>query len=370
MSRDLLPPSSNEALFSALSEEFARQDWNQPVQSNVAELGLALHSHVGLKRGRNEDRIAVARVCAENSETYTLALVCDGVGGSQSGDKAATLAVTSMISELCAQRVHASVEAIAQHLLRTADNHVRYLLNGSGTTTASLFIAASSGQCAAANVGDSRIYSWKLSKQLNQVSLDDTVENELKLFPGDHEELLNARGLRGRLSQAIGEEGRSADDLRIRVFSREKFPAGVLLGSDGLWKTSKDFEVVIKNSANANDAARRAIALANWTGGVDNVSVIAIESVEKFCELSSLQAAQAGFITATVWLGQSTLKFIMERFAPFSQQKQEKPRRRAINKRKVSAAAEREQQLSLTEAREANDQGRPVIEISVGKKSE
>lgn len=369
MSIEPLTPLSSGALFSALCEEISLQNWNLPVQSSLVELGLAWHSHLGLKRRRNEDRLAIARVRATNDEIYTLAVVCDGVGGSESGDQAATLAITSMIAELCTQRIRVSVETIAQHLLRTADSQVRSALNGRGTTTASLFIAASTGQCAAANVGDSRVYSWSPERQLQQVSVDDTVENELKLIPGDHEALLNARGLKGRLSQAIGEEGRSVEDLRIHVFSRKDFPVGVLLGSDGLWKASRDFETVVTNSANANDVVRRTVALANWNGGIDNASVIAIEGVEKFCGLPSLHDAKSNLISATVWLGHSTLKFIMERSAAPAKKRAGEAPRRAGNKRKATIATRPESQLSLPESSEKVNEDHPTIEISVDKKS-
>lgn len=355
-----------ETLDRAILEELFRHDWYQPLQASVEELGLAMGTHIGLKRGRNEDRIAVARVRAPNAETYTVALVCDGVGGSEAGDQAATLAIAAVLFELCSQRTRPSIPDIAGHLVRCADDYVRQELGGRGTTTLSMFLASTAGHSACASVGDSRAYSWNPGGDIRQVTTDDTVENELKALPGNHEALLKARGLKGRLSQAIGEAGRSADELRVQVFTREHFRAGVLLGSDGLWKIAQDFEIVMLNAQTAIDAVRRGINLANWVGGVDNASIIAVEDLKKFCGSKDSAEAIQHRVSVSLWIGSSRVRFIGDSRPQWSEgTKSENERRRPAKPKKVGFKNPGSQ-LELPETNIASKEPKPVIEVTIG----
>src|SRR3569833_928535 len=245
----------------------------------IDELGLAMATHLGSKRDRNEDRIAAARITAPNTETYTVALVCDGVGGSELGDQAAALAITSIIVDLAQQEGCPLLTDLVVALVKRADDLVRKELQGRGAKTLVMLLATASGHLVCANVGDSRAYSWdRNSSRLDQVTNDDTIENELKGYPAA---LLKVRGLQGRLSQAIGESGRTSDDLRIQTYTKERFRLGAVLGSDGLWRAARDFETAVANATTPTDAVRRAIALANWVGGVDNATLIAVGDVER-----------------------------------------------------------------------------------------
>jgi serine/threonine protein phosphatase PrpC len=279
------PPPWRAPIFGAIFDEIAGQNWALPMQTSIEELGLALGTHPGLRRERNEDRIAVARVRALNGELYTLAILCDGVGGSESGDRAATLAIASVVYQLAAQNGRPGLKDLATMLVKGADEDVRGALQGRGATTIVLLLATPAGLIVCASVGDSRAYRWAPNNAaFDQVTVDDTIENELRNLPGDHAALLQERGLRGRLSQAVGEDGRTAEDLRVQVHTRERFLNGVVIGSDGLWRAAQDFAVVAAGSPSAADVVRRAINLANWVGGVDNTSIIAIEDLNCFCK--------------------------------------------------------------------------------------
>jgi serine/threonine protein phosphatase PrpC len=302
------PPADPVLLATILNEIVG----SQASQLVIDELGLAMATHVGLKRDRNEDRIAVARIFAPNTETYTVALVCDGVGGSESGDQAAALAIASIIADLAQHQECTSLNELAVALVKRADDLVRKELQGRGATTLVMLLAKASGNLVCANVGDSRAYSWDLSaSKLNQVTIDDTIENELKHLPGNGAALIKARGLQGRLSQAIGESGRTADELRIQTYPKEHFRLGAILGSDGLWRAAKDFEISVANATTPNDAIRRAIALANWVGGVDNSSLIAISDVERLCGAREVQASSGRRkMEINLWMCSTKIKIL------------------------------------------------------------
>ena len=340
-------------------------------QASIEELGLAMATHVGHKRERNEDRIAVARITAPDMETYTVALVCDGVGGSEAGDQAAALAIASIICDLALQQQsYPSLRDLALLLVRRADDLVRKDLQGRGATTLVMLLATASGDLVGVSVGDSRAYSWDPRiNQLFQISTDDTFENELKGLPDQGAGLIKARRLQGRLSQAIGESGRSADDLRIQTFPKEDFSPGAVLGSDGLWRAAKDFEALVGNSPTPTDAVRRAIVLANWVGGVDNSSMIAISDVERLCG-GSQGRPPTGRRQKEIelWLSSSKVKiltgnWINESKAAPQRAKQEKQKLKS--KRKESQEPEEGLQLEL----EAVDStgARPKIEVTINE---
>lgn len=279
----------------------------------VDELGLAMATDRGSKRSRNEDRIAAARIAALNNETYTVALVCDGVGGSEAGDQAAALTISNIIVDLAQQQKRPSLKDLAVAVIQRADEHVRKELQGRGTTTLVMLLATASGHLVCANVGDSRAYSWDpSSKKLDQVTIDDTIENELKDLPGNPAALIKARGLQGRLSQAIGEFGRTADELRVQLYTKELFRVGAVLGSDGLWRAAMDFEATVANAQTPIDAVRRSIALANWVGGVDNASLIVVDNVERLCGGQKIRcsAGSQQQTKITLWQPSGKIKFL------------------------------------------------------------
>lgn len=349
---------------------------SQATQLVIDELGLAIATHPGSKRDRNEDRIAVACIPAPNTETYTVALVCDGVGGSKSGDQAAALAIASIIVDLAQQQEPSSSQELAVALVRRADDLVRKELQGRGTTTLVMLLTTTSGDLVCANVGDSRAYSWDpSSNKLDQVTVDDTIENELKDLPGNPDALIKARGLQGRLSQAIGESGRTADELRIQTYTKERFPLGAVLGSDGLWRAARDFETVVASATTPNDAVRRAIALANWVGGVDNSSLIAVGDVER---LSGNRLAQASVgrrqTEITLWSSSAKIKvlasdWIGEAKSVDMHGKVEKQKRNTKKKQPQKNVDESQLKLETVDSREA----RPKLEVTISeepKKSE
>lgn len=361
-------------LLSAIYGEMDSQNWSQPSQVTIEELGIVMGTHPGLKRARNEDRIAVARVWAPNRELYTVAILCDGVGSSESGDQAAARAIASVVNQLATQHTRTPLKELATTLVRQADDYVRNALGGRGATTLVMLLATSAGFLVCASVGDSRAYRWSpKGTEFYQVTLDDTIENELKNLPGDHAALLQERGLRGRLSQAVGEAGRNADDLRVQIHTREKFADGVVIGSDGLWRVAQDFPLVTSNASSAAELVRRALNLANWVGGVDNASVIAIEDLNRFCKptLHDGSPTSERVPLITVWAPMLKVSLIFKDW-PREAAVTQKPVRakRKATKPKGASIVEDDQQLLLESATTGASKLRPKLEVTIGEDKE
>ncbi len=118
--------------------------------------------------------------------------------------------------------------------------------------------------------------------KFQQVSVDDTLENELRGFAMIDQSVLHAKGLRGGLSQAVGEEGRfgSLEDLLVRTYGNDRLGAGAILASDGAWKGDETgFASIARHAPAAYEAMRRLLAFATWTETQDNISIIAIEDL-------------------------------------------------------------------------------------------
>ncbi|SPD46712.1 PP2C family protein-serine/threonine phosphatase [Cupriavidus neocaledonicus] len=264
-----------------VAREYWGPSWRMASSRHIESLGVAVGTHPGLLRSRNEDRHGLVQVTSLNGERLTAAILCDGVGGSEMGDAAASIAIATIIGVLVTCSRATPVKDLLSAAIRASDDSVRSLLHGRGTTTLSIILGSAQGQIVGANVGDSRIFSWQFG-ELTQLSIDDTLENELKRLPAGDMSALRARGLMGSLSQAIGETGRTANDLKINFIDGEKFPKGAILASDGAWKEAPDgFNAILAHAELASDAMRRVIAFATWAGGTDNISLIAIDDVRK-----------------------------------------------------------------------------------------
>ncbi|HHH2169633.1 TPA: PP2C family serine/threonine-protein phosphatase [Yersinia enterocolitica] len=280
----------NEQQFGIYSslDNFIEQEIFKELCSNIFGVGItnkiegfdgALGTHPGLKRKRNEDRLAVGSINIDNSLLYC-AILCDGVGGSAFGDIASSLAIATIFSYLSYHVTDKYLIEKVKDAVIYADKVIQDKLSGDGTTTLSLVITSSSGEICALNIGDSRIFSWEPSKKsLTQISSDDTIENEVNKLNLKDKTALEAFGLKGTLSQALGESNRDSNDLNFVFFDKSYFNEGFILVSDGAWKDSDNcFEKVIKNATNSLDVVRRTLALATWCGGTDNSSIIALSS--------------------------------------------------------------------------------------------
>lgn len=362
----------------ALFLELSNASWDQLSCNEIKELGISYGSHQGVVRERHEDRSAVAQISAANGESYFVAVVCDGVGGSKNGDLAASIAVTTLFSEISRIKTKLSGEQILCHVIRRMDDKVRDCLSGSGSTTASIILATSAGELVGGSIGDSRIYTWASGKdkKLTQVSEDDTLANEAKKLNLQDVSALAQKGLMASLSQAIGESGRESSELNIIVNGPKEFSSSIALCSDGCWKHDPlGFELVLTNSKSPLEASRRTLALASWAGGSDNSSIIIIEDTAKIIQWCMRKATKkTESLQLAFWFADQRFKFFINYIfanlhagaaSPALDKKPAKPYRRAKQKYELEPA----RQMDLVERadvkRRQQPQGRPLIEISV-----
>lgn len=154
--------------------------------------GTALGSNIGLVRKRNEDCCLVARAsyATGSSASFTVAVVCDGLGGMSEGREAAILAASAFTSKLFCTSAFDLKERL-HRAVAYANAEVYRALRGSGGTTLSAVISSPHSGAMLCHVGDSRIYGISPDRALEQLSRDDTINA-----------LLNKQGVEAEMPKA------------------------------------------------------------------------------------------------------------------------------------------------------------------------
>jgi protein phosphatase len=130
-----------------------------------------------------------------------------------------------------------------------------------------------------AHVGDSRAYLLRAGS-LDQLTADHSLVAEKVRIGILTPQEADASELQSVLTRAVG------TNATVDVDSDEQVLLGgdsLLLCSDGLTRMVTDPEIAstILTSTSAQEAADRLVDLANENGGVDNISVIVLQILEK-----------------------------------------------------------------------------------------
>jgi PPM family protein phosphatase len=228
--------------------------------------GAALGSSVGLVRKRNEDCCLVARASYAHGgrANFTIAMVCDGLGGMSQGREAAILAASAFTAHLfCAPAI--GWEERVSLAIAYVNTQVYRRLHGEGGTTLSAVISFHDGAMFC-HVGDSRIYGVMPNRVLEQLSRDDTINALLKRQEGEAEAPKDSR-----LLQFVG----MGDEMEAQIAAVPGHCRSVLLTSDGAHDVPHSvFQRVVSAAAGGSDLIRKLLTLADMTGGRDNASAI------------------------------------------------------------------------------------------------
>lgn len=224
---------------------------------------------IGKVREENEDRFL-------RDDELRLYAVADGIGGLAGGGQAAEEAIMQLA--VLARTLSASDDWDFQALFATINQRVASLGQiidatfGIGTT---LTVARLNGKrLHLAHVGDSCCYLWR-DGTLEKLTLDHTVENELKTRHGRGAFIfLNSR-TRNALTRCIGQPSPAEADLLRRPLQDGD---RLLLCSDGITRFTRENELarLLANAANPVAGLKEIIALAGLRGGHDNATGVLI----------------------------------------------------------------------------------------------
>ena len=252
-------------------------------------------SDIGRRRLSNEDAYLV-------DNDIGLYVVADGMGGHNAGEVASGEAVDTLHGMV--KREHDALQDVeqlpggadaqadavlrvmrkAQRLVESAVQAATYMVFGLGEanperkgmgTTMSVLLQRGD-YAITAQVGDSRIYLMRDGK-VEQVTEDHTlVAWQLKKGLITAEEARHSRQ-KNVITRAVGSrEYVQVDTRSFPVRGSDRF----LLCSDGLHGYLDDREISALLAGSVQDAARRAVEIANQRGGRDNITAVVVEVVD------------------------------------------------------------------------------------------
>lgn len=208
------------------------------------------------------------------------AVVCDGMGGYNGGDVAASIAANNIINHLKLTLQNSDLEKEIIIAFKVANDliSVKSIENKSnmGTTAALLLIRES--EFITAHLGDSRIYLIRDNKITRLTKDHSRVQQLMDEQNLSLEEALKIED-RNAITRALGVNGLSKPDTSKpqNVLLNDIF----LICSDGLSNLVSDSEILeFLSDYTPETASEQLIYLANLRGGDDNITAVVIHVVE------------------------------------------------------------------------------------------
>jgi serine/threonine protein phosphatase PrpC len=226
-------------------------------------------SDIGCVRENNED-------CFGFDESLGIYVVCDGMGGLDSGEVASSRAVAAVLASF---RSTAQTESTVRSRLISAIYAANRDVFEAGRVpppkdmgTTAVAAALDANQLLIANVGDSRAYLID-SGLCRQITIDHSYINELiRNGTLTAETALSADldAMQSIITRAIG----IASEVEPDIYTFELHPgAAVLLTTDGLTRYVESQEIAdVFAASNPSLVCARLIQLAKERGGHDNVT--------------------------------------------------------------------------------------------------
>lgn len=233
----------------------------------------------GLLRKTNQD----SYVIATNQAGDVLAIVCDGIGGSNGGDVASALAVRHFSEAFSQNTGFASGEEAKAWLRReiqtcnarifTAGSRNK-TLHGMGTTLSGVLMAKA---CTLViNIGDSRVYSLDDEGSLRQMTVDHSLVQDMIMHGEITPKEARTYPKKNVLTNALG----VWESVRCDIDTHPEPMKAILICSDGLHGYVPEDtirKIIVTEAISTQLKARGLVQAALAAGGYDNVTVILIE---------------------------------------------------------------------------------------------
>ncbi len=265
----------------------------------MSEIINGFHYDIG---GREvyEDRVNVQTITTPGGLNLLVAVVADGVGGENKGERASQTAIDTLFQYL-ARSAETDIPALLTNAVQAANQRVHPITRETGGASSTMAVAAvHEGQkLYVANVGDSQVYLCR-DQTLTQLTIDHTYANimpwqseishdEARLSPRA-EALMRAIGPRPEIPVDIGFYVNTHDPNVAHSRGLGGLPLregdSILVCSDGLTKTSSRTgtpfatpEEIIRvlNTQEGEKAARSLVSFALGRDADDNVSAAVIQ---------------------------------------------------------------------------------------------
>lgn len=258
-----------------------------------------LATSVGKVRKANQDRAITvsAQYASEPERNFLLAAVCDGMGGMERGDEAASIALSAFVAKLLRDNRRSPRERLidaAHH----ANEAVYSRMRGAGGSTLSAIIIDFRGIAAGVNVGDSRIFAIRGPGRIEQLSRDDTLREHLAKNGSVRPDALSSN----QLIQFIG-IGEGLEPHFIQV--HPELLEAVVLTSDGAHGLPMSVMVSLVQSSQGefSELPRKLVEMSDLLGGRDNATAVLVPVGNK--ALRNFPAAEVGAVFSAASLTNS-----------------------------------------------------------------
>jgi serine/threonine protein phosphatase PrpC len=255
----------------------------RPTTRLIVSTGL----DVGLKRKDrpNEDSLLAlqnTRVLRGNTCPVGLFVVADGMGGHTNGQEASRLVIQTLSKTVVPSIIYGPTDDNYAELLAEGVHHANlevYRRNrqekaNMGTTIAAALVVDTTAYVVSA--GDSRVYLYRASSGLSQVTRDHSIVARLVengLIPPED---IYTHPRRNEIYRSLGHQPSEDLDRFILALQPEDI---LLLCSDGLWEMVRDnqIEQIIASTLHRPTQISAALVQAALEGGgKDNISVIVV----------------------------------------------------------------------------------------------
>lgn len=229
---------------------------------------------IGKVRKSNEDR----SLAVVNPFGDVMLVVCDGMGGENKGDLAASLAIET-IDELFRKvrrfRTPYSAKKFIKKCLKTAnkiifnESNTREVYKNMGTCISAVIITEFfmvTGQ-----MGDTRIYKLENGK-LEQMTTDHNLAMREYRLGNITKDQIKTYKNRHVLTNALGIHKVAASDIEEYEYHNES----IFVCSDGLYNNVSEIELesTLKGNDSTSQKVNELINLANANGGSDNIAAV------------------------------------------------------------------------------------------------
>ena len=248
------------------------------------QLRIAGCTDTGMRRQQNEDHIGY-------NQELGIAVLADGMGGHQSGEIAAHMAVETVLDRLKLLAKRQTTRPItSSQLLEYVSNTISYSNDlifqasealeqhrGMGTTVVAVMTLGAT--LVAGHVGDSRLYLLR-NQELRRITKDHSLVQDLVDKGFYTEEEARAASVGHIVTRALGtKESVEVDTVEVPLENEDV----LLLCSDGLTDMVADWQIedMLQESSDQalEQAAQALVDEANKNGGKDNISVVLLKVV-------------------------------------------------------------------------------------------
>lgn len=239
------------------------------------------YSDKGIVRNSNQDAFQIGMT----DDSISWAVVCDGMGGANSGDVASRLAADHFSAALKAGLRPNMSEHSIMNLLRSSvvSANIRVFdkskespeFNGMGTTIVAVLVIGSTAYFI--HAGDSRAYILS-GDEFFQITRDHSIVQSMIEDGKLTVEEARFHPRKNVITRALGVDESVEPEFNVYDLNEGDI---ILLCTDGLtnFVDSVDIANILKSSSGSNQNAELLVQEANKNGGGDNITAVVLENI-------------------------------------------------------------------------------------------